>query len=378
LSGGGFRAALFHLGALQRLHELGVLSKVTTVSSVSGGSLMAAHLAKVIKDSPTPIAAMTSAEWRRVVAAPLEEFTSHDIRTAAAAMNLVQLATGEAVAERYREFLGPIHLGALPVSPRFVLCATDLSWGVNWVSERVRVGDYQAGYAVPPPDWDLARAVAASACFPPVFNPLPIRLDPGVLTGGRASPGPDRDVCVSGLRLSDGGVYDNLGLEPVWKDHAVVLVSDGGALFHAEPDAGLLWRLPRYVGVQDRQSHALRTRWLVSNFISGQLSGTYWSVGGARDSYDQTGGYSKPLAESVIAGIRTDLDGFSDIESAILQNHGYLLADAAIRSHIPSMVPAGSPPAHPPFPEWLPPSVTEVDIRAALKDSGERKHLGRG
>src|SRR5206468_1770941 len=39
LSGGGFRAALFHLGAVRRLNEVGLLSKVDTFSSVSGGSI---------------------------------------------------------------------------------------------------------------------------------------------------------------------------------------------------------------------------------------------------------------------------------------------------------------------------------------------------
>ena len=46
LSGGGYRAALFHLGALRRLHEIGILEQVTHVSSVSGGSLIAAIWAK--------------------------------------------------------------------------------------------------------------------------------------------------------------------------------------------------------------------------------------------------------------------------------------------------------------------------------------------
>jgi NTE family protein len=41
LSGGGFRATLFHLGALRRLNELGLLSHpdFLTLSSVSGGSI---------------------------------------------------------------------------------------------------------------------------------------------------------------------------------------------------------------------------------------------------------------------------------------------------------------------------------------------------
>ena len=45
LSGGGYRAALFHLGALRRLDELGVLGQVRTISAVSGGALIANLLA---------------------------------------------------------------------------------------------------------------------------------------------------------------------------------------------------------------------------------------------------------------------------------------------------------------------------------------------
>ena len=45
LSGGGFRATLFHLGALWRLNELGWLPRFSEVTSVSGGSIAAAYLA---------------------------------------------------------------------------------------------------------------------------------------------------------------------------------------------------------------------------------------------------------------------------------------------------------------------------------------------
>src|SRR5260370_3984551 len=46
LSGGGFRAALFHLGSLRRLNQVGLLSTATTITSVSGGSITSALLAK--------------------------------------------------------------------------------------------------------------------------------------------------------------------------------------------------------------------------------------------------------------------------------------------------------------------------------------------
>src|SRR5881275_1924892 len=45
LSGGGFRATLYHLGLVRFLRDAGILSQVTHMTSVSGGSIMAAHLA---------------------------------------------------------------------------------------------------------------------------------------------------------------------------------------------------------------------------------------------------------------------------------------------------------------------------------------------
>lgn len=45
LSGGGYRAAAYHIGTLRALHRLGVLDKVDVISSVSGGSIIAAYYA---------------------------------------------------------------------------------------------------------------------------------------------------------------------------------------------------------------------------------------------------------------------------------------------------------------------------------------------
>ena len=44
LSGGGFRATLYHLGSLRFLRDAGILPRVSHITSVSGGSIMAAHL----------------------------------------------------------------------------------------------------------------------------------------------------------------------------------------------------------------------------------------------------------------------------------------------------------------------------------------------
>lgn len=386
LSGGGFRATLFHLGALRRLDELGVLARpdFRTVSAVSGGSIAAAHLATVFARRGAPTGPLGREAWTREVREPLRALTTRDIRTRPFLKRLLPWnltkaeTTVEALAERYERDLTALRLAALPARPDFLFLATDMAWGVSWTFSRERMGDYQAGYTAPPPDFPLARAVAASACFPPLFDPLRLHFGPSDLKGGSAR-GPERDECLSDFRLTDGGAYDNMGLEPVWKSHAVVLVSDAGGLFTAESDRGLVWRIPRYQAIQERQARALRKRWLLASFDRGSVDGAYWGVAGAAAQYgDGEVGYSKPLARDVIAEVRTDLDAFSDAEAAVLENHGYVLADAALRRHVPQLLPDPLPPVDLPHPEWAPPARGEDAVRHALRDSGKRRTWGRG
>src|SRR5687767_13325740 len=84
LSGGGFRATLFHLGALGRLNELGLLTRrdFRTVSSVSGGSIAAAQLGTALTRVSVPAEGPIPAEvWDREVRTPLRAFTKKDVRT---------------------------------------------------------------------------------------------------------------------------------------------------------------------------------------------------------------------------------------------------------------------------------------------------------
>lgn len=384
LSGGGYRAALFHLGALTRLNELGVLGKVDTIASVSGGSILAAHLATVL-GTRWPVEGQVVGDWDAVVVAPFLELTATNLRTRPVLSRLLPWNWADrdhavrALAQAYDERLTRgLPLADLPSTPRFILCATDLTFGVNWVFDSGRggrMGDYQAGYVRPlPPDLPLGTAVAASSCFPPLFNPLELRLDPDRLTGGRYR-GDDRDDLVRALCLSDGGVYDNMALEPVWKDHATVLVSDGGAVFEAESDRGLFWRLSRYTAVAGRQGAAMRKRWLISSFQAEPpiLTGTYWGLGSVADHYRPGAlGYSAAVIDDVIEEVRTDLDAFSADEQDVLRNHGYLLADAAIQTHAIDL-PTEKPPLQVPEPELM----DETEVRRALADSSRRRLLGR-
>jgi len=374
LSGGGYRAALFHLGVLRRLNELGILSKVTHISSVSGGSIISAYLATRIAwplSGPVP-------DWEDDISAPFRKFTSANIRTGALLKSLFpRVRAVEVLAVQYED--GITHgrkLVQLPASPTFIFCATDLGFGVNWVFESNRMGDYQAGYVKPPPPtWPVSMAVAASYCFP-VFKPLPVGLKPSEYTPDKFPLGAKRDSILSTMRLSDGGVYDNLGLEPVWTEREVVLSSDGGALFSVGAGRNVFAWVMRYVSIAENQSLAIRRRWLMSDFRSGTLEGTYCRIGGAATHYGNPGaiGYGEELAENFIARIRTDLDSFSEGEAAILENHGYCLADAAARQHVPSLISPDALPFSLPHPTWMDPNA----VREALKNSWKRTLMGRG
>jgi NTE family protein len=176
------------------------------------------------------------------------------------------------------------------------------------------------------------------------------------------------------LRLTDGGVYDNMGLEPVWKDHQVILVSDGGATFEFSSSTNLSTQLLRYTSIMENQARALRKRWLIASFIKGELVGTYWGIGSVVEDYmPGTAGYSRALVEQVVSQVRTDLDAFSEAECAVLENHGYLLADVALRRYVSLLLPQPVPPPAIPHPAWM----DEASVRRALADSHKRSLPGR-
>jgi NTE family protein len=377
LSGGGYRATLFHLGSVRRLHELGVLTRpdFRTISSVSGGSITNAQLA-VTHPWPPP-----GPLWEQNVAQPLRTFTERNIRTLPLLKSLLPgITTIDGLVPQYDKFLNSRTLASIPTAINFVFCATDMAFGTNFEFRQNTMGDWQLGHLATPKDWPLAKAVAASACFPPLFNPMKMNGLAGFQGGNAAKQYPEKwSEANRDLRLTDGGNYDNMGLEPVWKHHQYVLVSDAGGLFDFVSDKNLIWRIQRYQAIQETQTRYLRRRWLMASDVAGLLHAVYWAVSSATSSYESASpiGYSKALARDVIAEIRTDLDSFSDPEAAVLQNHGYFLADAAMKKHGAALLPQDPPPLAAPFPNWAPPQKSETDIRIALQSSSARRKLGR-
>jgi len=383
LSGGGFRAALFHLGALRRLNELGILGQVDTLTSVSGGSIFAAQLATHLSRSPDawPADGGVVVGWEEGVAVPMRAFAATNIRTRPALRGLHPLrwldqnAAVDALAARYAKGPAPGGLDELPSRPRFVICATDMRFREQWVFDSAgRIGSRSAGYFPPSAAWTLARAVAASSCVPGPFRAMRVRDGVDALSDG-AYAGDDRERLVRSIDLADGGVYDNLGIEPVWRDHAVVLVSDASPSLSPDPPIRAVWRALRFAVTLLEQATEVRKRWLLSSFMRGDLDGAYWGIASKPSHYEldpAPTSYSDEFVERFIAPVRIDIDAFSEGEIGVLENHGYLIADAAVRRHGEQLATEAAP-LEAPHPAWL----DEGRAEHALADSATTRFFSR-
>ena len=296
LSGGGFRASLFHLGALQRLNELGILARkdFQTITSVSGGSITAAALATALANARQD---QTRTDHNGDLgprgarpAARVHEEGREDRPLPEAVPALEDLEVGD-------HGRGPgraLREGADQAPPQRAARAAAVPLPRHRHGLRRELGVHARPHGGLPGGLHApARGLPGGAgrgrlrLLPPALRPPAPAPEPRGPQAGQRPARPQRDACLSDFRLTDGGDYDNMGLEPVWKSHAVVLVSDAGGLFTEESDKGLLWRIPRYQGIQERQARALRKRWLIASFCQGTLDGTYWSVGSAPSQYDE-------------------------------------------------------------------------------------------
>lgn len=124
LSGDGYRAALFHLGALTRLNEHGLLAQVSTVGAVSGGSIVAALLATRI---PWPVHG-PFCDWAERVAEPLRAIARRNARARAIFRKPFPGAAAEAaLEERYARELVSTFGGEPRWGPNFIFGASGLT-----------------------------------------------------------------------------------------------------------------------------------------------------------------------------------------------------------------------------------------------------------
>ena len=342
LSGGGYRAMLFHAGVLWRLNEIGLLPKLNRVSSVSGGSITAGVLALNWKKLGFQNNVATNFETEMVK--PLRNMAAHTIDVSSVMLGTLWFGSiGDKVANAYREHLfGDATLqdivGDEPnVSPRFVFNATNVQSGALWRFMKPYMRDYRVG-EVKNPKIDLAVAVAASSAFPPVLSPVELHLNPQDFI-----PNSGTDLQGSEFRtqvvLTDGGVYDNLGLETAWKRYKTILVSDAGGGFAAEADPHRDWvrHAMRVLFVIDNQVRSLRKRQIVGAFLDRRRNGAYWSISGNIESQQSLTPLICPFKKTeALAKIDTRLKKLTDAEQERLINWGYAVSDCRLTQFVKS------------------------------------------
>jgi NTE family protein len=336
---------LFHVGALWRLNDAGLLPRLKRVSTVSGGSLTAGVLAKHWRDLRFD-GAGTSADFTDVVAARLMKFATKGVDVRAVVTGgFVPGPIGNRVASLYRRRLfGATTLGDLPdeaESPEFVFTATNLSTGALWYYSKSVVGDHVGG-VFKAPGVQLATAVAASSAFPPVLSPHIV--DHSSHSKAKGAQGK--------VRLSDGGVYDNLGLQPL-EDRTgrhgirLLLASDGGQPFKPKAKPPRTWLLGtvHVLKVVDYQVRKLRRSDLVADFGAGRRRGTYWGIDSDLADYTNNSRRGNPMtpedllpvarerAQALARG-STRLKALPEPLQRDLVNWGYAVADTALRKYV--------------------------------------------
>jgi NTE family protein len=254
LSGGGSRAIAFHLGCLRALNRLGVLDRVAVLSTVSGGSVIGAYLHAHFYAHCGDFAGF-EAKIRELLTmglvAPMRRklFSRLGIKVAAAVTTVgtvalvvallrmliktASLVTPQSLSRYFEriELRSPLHrfasrtalleaalddllfngasLKDLPATPHLVINATELRTGSAFRFGTMESGSWRWG-KLHRNDAAVARAVAASAAYPlflPAFDETLAFEKDGALTMGR-------------VILTDGGVYDNLGLGCLWPDRS--------------------------------------------------------------------------------------------------------------------------------------------------------------
>jgi NTE family protein len=352
LSGGGYRAMVFHTGVLWRLYEAGVLKSVDRISSVSGGSIIAGLLAlrwNQLSFDP----AGSPADFVSLVVSPIRSLASETIDAESIILGLALPGrVSDRVAASYeRHLFGVATLQDLPDRPRFVINATNVQSGAIWRFMKPYMRDWRVG-EVKNPTVQLSHAVAASSAFPPVLSPFELRLDPGAFTP-KTGQDLQRPPFTTNVILSDGGVYDNLGLETVWKRYRTVLVSDGGGKMQAEEEPKADWARHSYrvLNLIDNQVRSLRQRQVINSFQAkpgeaAHRDGAYWGIRTNIANYQLPNALPCPPDRTEeLAAIPTRLKRLNDTLQERLINWGYAVCDAALRRHVDPRLPkpAGFP-----------------------------------
>ncbi len=282
LSGGGFRATVFHLGVMGRLVDEDLLKDVTALSTVSGGSLCIG-LVFAANGYRWP----TGDEYRKAVVPHIRRLlTTYNLqgtylqRILRSPLSLFSERADD-VSRLMQEMWGiSARVTDQPREPYWAINATCYETGVNWRFSAEQMGDYLFGYcdrpAVP-----LADAMAASAAFPGFIGPLAFDVRPHTWKPYKSDT-PVKPM-FDKVRLWDGGVYENLGVEALFKPGRgyqrgvdFLITCDAGARPGAEKYS-LFKSGYRLISVATNQVRSLRARSVVAH-LQDDGAGSYLQI----------------------------------------------------------------------------------------------------
>jgi len=373
LSGGGFRASLFHIGVLARLAELDMLRHVEVISCVSGGSILGALYYLRLRDLLTRkrddeitrddyVAIVRGLETDFLTGIQQNNFRLRMVENFADNLRMLKnrgsrtealgRSMGRALYGSAETYLHEIRIQPPDGEPGFrsadynwrrknkvpllVLNATNQADGHGWHFTPYEMGEPQLSSIDSNPrlrprelgddhSVHLWRAVAASACVPVLFEPISV---------------PFGDTAVN---LLDGGVHDNQGTSALLAyDCTLLLVSDASGQLDNAANAGTSFaavglradsivqerlRIALYEALESRRRGSLLRGML---FLHLRL--------GLRDRDDEPTEYGVPTGiQRRLSNIRTDLDVFNDAEALSLMLSGYLMARQQLPEQLPGL-----------------------------------------
>ncbi|MRX27293.1 patatin-like phospholipase family protein [Kangiella sp. HZ709] len=338
LSGGGVRAMVFHLGVIKFLAEENLLERVSNVSTVSGGSLLIGLLLQNNKMSWP-----TSQDFiQRSLPYFQENLCTRNMMTDI----LLQLrypknwkylfSRANLLSKALKTNWGVnAQLSELPSKPEISINGTTAETGKRFRFKKENIGEYVLGYSASE-KFSLSDALAVSAAFPGGIGPLVIEASKKSWFKRKWGEPIEKNSEVvlpyKRLHLYDGGVYDNLGIEPFFDNgnlekkpllnaETKIIVSDAGAplvdgfsLSKLNPK-----RLKRVADIMSEQSRALRVRSFMSYLNKGN-NGAYYCI---KESISNLGDCE---SASFASNFPTTLRKLKNKEFETLLNHGYQVA----------------------------------------------------
>jgi NTE family protein len=251
----------------------------------------------------------------------------------------------------------------LPDRPLWSINTTCVETGKNWRFTKREMGDWQFGRHYDPP-FRIADAAAASAAVPYVIGALSLslpsdgwyRTDPAT-----RKPLEKRQPAMDRVRLWDGGAYENMGLETLFKPRQGLLgcdfliCSDASGPLKPAGQASPLNILrghlvaPRLFDVCSDQIRALRSRMFIKEIEAGTIKGALLRMGNSVRDIDIKAGRTRPSADydgfqvdqEVALAYRypTDLKSMPETLFDSIARHGYELADATLTAYSPQEFP---------------------------------------